>query len=637
MFVAHDPTRGIYGCPAHATRTVWPVVALLFLAAPALHPQVTTDLTVTMSDGVLLEATVTTPSGTIPPTGFPGIVIVHGYGGNKTEYAPVAQYLSGQGYASLLYSVRGQGNSGGLSTTMGDRERMDLLAVVRFFRSYPEIDSLRIGVAGGSQGGIHAWMAAAYNMPGVVAIATLVAPPSFALDLIPSNCFKQQLWAELSLSTVRYDPQRELLKTFVIAGQYDSVRAFVSTRDLERLVDSVRIPVMQLLGWADMIFPANGAIRALQRLSSRGVPVRSYFGTNGHGEPVNFNETLFMLAFMTSWFDHWFKGSPLDNAGQPYVVFADNRPGWPHRETVGWPPQPAGGTRLFLAGSSIRISPPVTNIETPFTLNYDPAYTPASGWTDGYQGTAFVQAFRSAPARFLSAPLADTLDLTGIPRATIVVRSSATRYQAHARLFDVTQTDTGFVWTVVTRGANGVVTPYAGAQVDRTIDFEATSHHFSPGHRIGVEVTSLDMYDSQRSHIVPYFTSTAAVVLSSPQSPSYIDLPLIGSATFTSVTASAAELPGEFALHQNYPNPFNPTTSIAYAVAGARGHGSETSHVKLAVYDLLGREVAVLVDEVRPAGTHQVTFDAGGLASGMYVYRLSAAGISMTKRMVVLR
>ncbi len=637
MFVAYDPTGVIHRCPARATRTVWPVVALLLLVAPALYPQVTTDLTITMSDGVLLEATISTPAGAVPPTGFPGIVFIHGYGGNKTDYANVAQYLTAQGYASLLYSVRGQGNSGGLSTTMGERERLDLQAVIRFFRSFAGIDSARIGVAGGSQGGIHAWMAAAYNMPGVIAVATLVAPPSFALDLIPSNCFKQQLWAELSLSTVRYDPQRELLKDFIVAGQYDSVRAIVSARDLERLLDSVRVPVMQLLGWADVIFPVNGAIRTLQRLSSRGVPIRSYFGTNGHGEPLNLNETFFMLAYMTSWFDHWFKGTPLERAEEPFVVFADNRPGWPHRETVGWPPQPAGGVRLFLSGTAIRSTPPVTSTETPFSLTYDPAYTPAQGWADGYQGTAFLKAFRAAPARFLSAPLADTLDITGIPRVTLVTRSPATQYQANVRLFDVIPADTGLVWTVITHGANGVITPYPGSASTRVIDCEALSHHVSPGHRIGLEVTSLDLYDSQRAHIIPYFAGTSATVVNTPDLYATLDLPLIGSATFTSVTASATDLPGEFMLHQNYPNPFNPTTTIEYAVAQARGQGAGTGRVRLVVYDLLGREVATLVDEVQPAGNYAVTFDAGGLASGTYVYRLSAAGRSMTKRMVVVR
>ena len=151
----HDPTRRNHRCPASATRTVWPVAVLLLLVAPALHPQVIADLTITMSDGVLLEATISTPAGAVPPTGFPGIVFIHGYGGNKTDYATVAQYLTAQGYASLLYSVRGQGNSGGLSTTMGERERLDLQAVIRFFRSYagidPHADRRRRRLAGGGR------------------------------------------------------------------------------------------------------------------------------------------------------------------------------------------------------------------------------------------------------------------------------------------------------------------------------------------------------------------------------------------------------------------------------------------------------------------------------------------------------
>jgi predicted acyl esterase len=387
---------------------------------------------------------------------------------------------------------------------------------------------------------------------------------------------------------------------------------------------------MQLLGWADAIFPANGALRALQNLSVRDIPVWSYFGTGGHSEPINFNETLFTLAFITSWFDHWFKGTPLDLATEPYVVFADNRPGWPHRATIGWPPQPQGGTRLFLAASTLRTTPAVTNSETPFTLTYDPAYTPARGWTDGYQGTAFRQAFRSTPARFLSAPLVDTLDITGIPRALLQLRSSSTHYQAHVRIVDVAPSDTGFIWSVLTRGTSGVVAPVAGAALSRLIDCEAMSHHVVPGHRIGVEVTSLDMFDSERAHIVPYFAASSATLLSGPEALSYVDLPLIGTAKFTSVATAMNEAPGEFALDQNYPNPFNGNAEIGFAIA-------EFSDVKLQVYDLLGRLVTTLVNERKAPGRYAVRFEAGGLASGTYVYRLTADGRSIARRMALIR
>jgi len=74
-------------------------------------------------------------------------------------------------------------------------------------------------------------------------------------------------------------------------------------------------------------------------------------------------------------------------------------------------------------------------------------------------------------------------------------------------------------------------------------------------------------------------------------------------------------LPSTFVLYQNYPNPFNPTTAIRYQLPAA-------GDVKLTVYDILGQEVAVLVDERRDAGVHEVVFDGRGFASGMYLYRM---------------
>jgi hypothetical protein len=89
-------------------------------------------------------------------------------------------------------------------------------------------------------------------------------------------------------------------------------------------------------------------------------------------------------------------------------------------------------------------------------------------------------------------------------------------------------------------------------------------------------------------------------------------------------------LPAEFFLSQNYPNPFNPTTRISYRVA-------RNSHVTLSVHDMLGREVAVLVNGEKPAGSHNVQFNASGLPSGTYVYRLRAEGFVETKRMIFLK
>ncbi len=112
----------------------------------------------------------------------------------------------------------------------------------------------------------------------------------------------------------------------------------------------------------------------------------------------------------------------------------------------------------------------------------------------------------------------------------------------------------------------------------------------------------------------------------------------IGPAEVTSVGSSESGVPREFELSQNYPNPFNPATVIRYRIP-------EAGPVSLKVYDLLGREVAALVDNVEEPGEHTATFDAGAgsstvgcsLAGGVYLYRLRAGSITETRTMLLLR
>ncbi len=91
-----------------------------------------------------------------------------------------------------------------------------------------------------------------------------------------------------------------------------------------------------------------------------------------------------------------------------------------------------------------------------------------------------------------------------------------------------------------------------------------------------------------------------------------------------------AELPQQVELAQNFPNPFNPTTTIAFRL-------QQTQQVRLSVHDVLGREIAVLVDGVQPAGTFQAQFDASNLASGTYIYRLQTAAGMVSKTMTLLK
>ena len=96
-------------------------------------------------------------------------------------------------------------------------------------------------------------------------------------------------------------------------------------------------------------------------------------------------------------------------------------------------------------------------------------------------------------------------------------------------------------------------------------------------------------------------------------------------------------LPTEYKLEQNYPNPFNPSTKIRYSIPNVIASETKQSAVKLIVYDILGNEVRILVNEQKEPGYYEVDFNASGFASGVYIYRLQSGSFVSTKKMMVLK
>ena len=96
------------------------------------------------------------------------------------------------------------------------------------------------------------------------------------------------------------------------------------------------------------------------------------------------------------------------------------------------------------------------------------------------------------------------------------------------------------------------------------------------------------------------------------------------------------EIPDKLTLHQNYPNPFNPETKIKFDIPGGN-NGYTQEIVKLTVFDLLGREIAVLVKSKLQPGTYEYTFDGSKLSSGIYFYQLKVKDIVDTKKMMLLK
>jgi hypothetical protein len=168
------------------------------------------------------------------------------------------------------------------------------------------------------------------------------------------------------------------------------------------------------------------------------------------------------------------------------------------------------------------------------------------------------------------------------------------------------------------------------------------------------EVNNYGFYVERRAEGVAGFTQLPGVFIpghgttASPQVYRYLDntatqgvwyyrlrqVDLDGKVSYTdavrasSPTGVKETAPTEFALHQNHPNPFNPSTTIGYTVAGTGHEALGTSWVRLSVFDMLGREVAVLVNEKKDPGRYSVTFDASGLSSGMYFYRMQVLPVA---------
>ena len=98
----------------------------------------------------------------------------------------------------------------------------------------------------------------------------------------------------------------------------------------------------------------------------------------------------------------------------------------------------------------------------------------------------------------------------------------------------------------------------------------------------------------------------------------------------TDVEDHSSEIPFQFMLEQNYPNPFNPSSTIKYSIPASE-------FVTIKVYDVLGNEIATLVNEEKSAGNYELVFNATELSSGIYFYKLQSGSFVETKKMILIK
>ncbi|WP_047985928.1 alpha/beta fold hydrolase [Ornithinibacillus californiensis] len=348
------------------------MIGSIFLSAITIEAnddtRVQDDVYFTMDDGTEIVGSVYLPpeSMKVPKQGYPLIVMVHGWGGDRTQmrFPEFARKLANDGYAVLTYDTRGFGQSGDPAKIASKRELKDLHSLLYFVldnrNSYEDnatsiysneikINPQEIGMTGVSYGGGHAYLAAASNYdpytyvlpdglvitdprnqlsdpiryPKVKTIAPIVGWTDLYQALYPNGVMKMSYDTGLALLALgNADPLIYELLTYAATGVNDeAIREMAEERSI--LLDGefvnqnmeensiYEVPIYMLQAWEDYLFPAEQAIDLYKKLDGENSNVKLYLGNTGH-PPASLNmetgEVNYMFQSIHEWFNYWLKG-----------------------------------------------------------------------------------------------------------------------------------------------------------------------------------------------------------------------------------------------------------------------------------------------------------------------------------------
>jgi predicted acyl esterase len=282
------------------------------VAAAAAAPGVAraAEVSLSMDDGVRIDATLLTPVGAPPAGGWPAVMMFHGLGGSHTTLLPVAGTFREQGYAVFLPDARGHGTSGGFVSLDGPREVADVRTEFQWLAARPEISDTQIGAWGISLGGGAAWNSVVAGVP-FKALETVETWSDLYTALFPRNLAKSGAifgFAQ-SVPTDRILPELRTLVPQMIAGEnLPTIREVFGIRSSLRFLKAVTTPSFLFQGRRDFAFDIDQATAAYRALAG---PKRLYVGDFGH-PPSTFPgpDVGALLGQGLRWYDRFLKGMP---------------------------------------------------------------------------------------------------------------------------------------------------------------------------------------------------------------------------------------------------------------------------------------------------------------------------------------
>lgn len=471
-------------------------------ASDEAAPVKRTDQAMTTAEGVRIDTSYFTSGG---DGRRPAVMLGHGFGGSKDDVRTQAESLARDGYAVLTWSARGFGKSTGrigLNDPKG--EVADVTRLIDWLAERPEVrldkkGDPRLGLAGASYGGAISLLAAGYD-DRVDAIAPAITYWNLSDALFPNGVFKK-LWAGLFVNTGggcdKFEARLcEMYQRVAESGQPDAEAVkLLDERSPEAVGDRIKVPTLLMQGQTDSLFPLGQADAAAKAIKANGAPVEVDWISGGHdGGDM---ETSRVQARVNSWFDRYLKDDKGADTGSAFRVTrtlgtgsGDGEPRLSGTTDDTYPGLESDPTKIALAGRE-------QSFENPAGAN-PPAVSALPGLGAGgglaqlsSLGVSISLDFPGQFAAFQSKPVADDLQITGSPTATVHVKSTSEDAVLFAKVYDVGPDGRSQVLPSQLVEPLRVEGAKAGKDVKLTLP--AIDHELDDGHSLRLVLASTDL------------------------------------------------------------------------------------------------------------------------------------------------
>ena len=518
------------------------------------------DQTLTFSDGYKTLANVLVPDVAPGPCGWPLLVLVHGLSGSRNTASLEAGALVTQGYVVIQYDVRAQGdaranNPSKHSTLWALDEWIDMADAIDWVAArYPgKVDKDRVAVFGDSQGGVHAWAAAAYSgktlppnsrrtkFPKIVCVAARFFSPDPIAEFVPDGtAFHARLLPFAFKATnpiVSLDPAyRKKLARYIDNDDPAGCAAWLRSipgKDFVGGLATSKVPVLSLQAWQDTWGPANRALAAMATMPKT-TPRRLYMTTGEHGTPLNLNQTLRRVFLTETWFRrHLKRGLEPAEKGPPFVTalmptganYSDPTSLWRHRDEGAFPATESREQRYYLRFSGkLTTSKPGAGEALDVVDNQVAASYDARAFEANPRLASVVKKIPLSSIAYSTAPLAADLEFGCVPKVSVYARPNASKFLVAARLSVVSPNNK---LRVLATGAIGI-RQKAGPVPQRVVfSLSPTAFVVPAGHRLRVEIRNLDLQmplNVESFRRAPFFNSSTVRLEHTKLHPSWIAL-----------------------------------------------------------------------------------------------------------------